>query len=400
MRVLLYTGKGGVGKTTTAAATAVLAAGRGLRTLVASADAAHSLADVLGVPLGSEPRAVADGLEALEVDARAETERHWGAIHDYLFRVFRYQGIEDVVADELALLPGAEELTTLLAVEHFARRGDYDLVVVDCAPTDSALRLLSFPEVARGTLRVLLGIQQAMMRVVTPLARNLMALPLPDAAVFRDADLLLYRKLRGLRERVAGAGTSVRLVVTPERMVIEEALRAHTDLALFEIPCDAVVMNRMLPDAAGDEPFFQEWLRLQEERREEVAERFAPLPLLEAPLQEDEVIGLEALARHGAALFGDVAPEAVLCRRPGLRFRARPGGCRVRLPLPHARAADLDVAKVDETLIVTTAERRRAIPLPRRLARLELSAARLERGTLVVDFAAGAPTGPSELEGR
>ncbi len=162
MRVVLYTGKGGVGKTTSAAATAVHAARRGARTLVASADAAHSLGDVLEVRLGAEPREVAPLLSALEVDVRAETDHHWGAIRDWLVSLFRYQGIEEVVAEELALLPGAEELTTLLAVERHAREGSHDLVVVDCAPTDAALRLLTLPEVARGALRVLLRVQQAL----------------------------------------------------------------------------------------------------------------------------------------------------------------------------------------------------------------------------------------------
>ena len=253
MRVILYTGKGGVGKTTTAAATAVVLARRGRRTLVASTDSAHSLGDVFGTRLGPEPRSLAPGLAGVEVDAREETERHWGAIRDYLFRVFRYQGIEDVVADELALLPGAEELTTLLAVETFARGGHYDVVVVDCAPTDVALRLLTLPEVARGVLRWLLQMQRALTAVATPLARNLVAIPLPGSEVFRDAEALLYRKLRRLRAFVTSPRATTRLVVTPERMAIDEALRTHTDLALFELPCDAVVLNRMLPGEVEQE---------------------------------------------------------------------------------------------------------------------------------------------------
>jgi arsenite-transporting ATPase len=387
MRLVLYTGKGGVGKTTSAAATAAHAATRGLRTLVASADAAHSLGDVLGEPLGPEPRALTDALHAVEVDARAETERQWGRVRDYLAQLFRHQGIEDIVADELALLPGAEELTTLLAVERWARESHYDLVVVDCAPTGSALRLLSVPEVARSGLRLLLRVQRTLASVVTPVAQAVLAVPLPGSAVFRDAEELIYRRLAGLRELVGSEAASVRLVVTPERMVIDEALRARTDLALFELACDAVVMNRLLPGEAADEPHFRDWVRLQAERLAEVEERFAPLPVLRASLQEDEVIGVEALARHGAELFDGRAPEAVLSRRRGLRFARTKAGVRATLPLPEARPDDLAVAKLENELSITSRGQRRALPLPRHVAPLVLVRARLEGGTLTLDFA-------------
>jgi len=391
MRLVLYTGKGGVGKTTTAAATAAFAAEQGRRVLVASADAAHSLGDVIGERLGPVPRAVAPNLDAVEVDARAETERHWGSIRDYLAQLFRHQGIEDVVADELALLPGAEELTTLLAVEGWTRAGEYDLVVVDCAPTGSALRLLTVPEMARAGLRLVLRVQRALASVVTPVARSLVALPLPGAEVFRDAEQLIYRRLRGLRELLADKRASVRLVVTPERMVIDEALRARTDLALFELACDAVVMNRLLPEGAADEVYFRDWARLQAERLAEVEARFAPLPVLRAPLQEDEVIGVAKLARHGALLFAGHAPDAVLCRTRGLRFVRTKAGVRATLPLPEARAEDLEVTKLEGELLIATGGQRRALPLPRHVTPLALARARLDEGTLTIDFATEAP---------
>ncbi len=393
MRLVLYTGKGGVGKTTTAAATAAWAAERSQdrRVLVASADAAHSLGDVIGEKLGPVPRGVAERLDAVEVDARAETERHWGSVRDYLAQLFRHQGIEDIVADELALLPGAEELTTLLAVESWTREGPYDLVVVDCAPTGSALRLLTVPEMARSGLRLLLRVQRALASVVTPLAQSVLAVPLPGSAVFRDAENLIYKRLRGLRELVTSERASVRLVVTPERMVIDEALRARTDLALFELACDAVVMNRLLPEGAADEAYFRDWARLQAERLSEVEARFAPLPVLRAELQEDEVIGVARLARHGAALFGDVEPDAVLCRGRGLRFVRTKAGVRATLPLPDARAEDLSVTKLEGELVIATAGQRRALPLPRHVAPLALARARLDGGTLTLDFAPEAP---------
>lgn len=387
MRLVLYTGKGGVGKTTTAAATALCAAGRGKRTLVASADAAHSLGDVLEMRLGPHVTAAAPGLDAVELDARIEVAEHWGRIRDWLVEVLRSQGIEEVVAEELALLPGAEELTTLLAVEEHARSGRYDLVVVDCAPTDSALRLLTLPEVARSALRVVLRVQETVARVVSPLARAVAGIPLPDAAVFRDLDRLVYRRLRALRRRVIAPETSVRLVVTPERMIIDEARRTYTELALFEIPCDAVVMNRLLPPAAADEAFFRDWARLQDERRREVESLFAPLPVLPAPLREDEVTGLTALRAHGDELFAAAPPDAILCRVEGVRFACDASGHRVELPLPNVARDELEVAKLDDELVVRAGPRRRALKLPRRLAGLDLASATLEGGRLVVRFA-------------
>jgi arsenite-transporting ATPase len=391
MRLVLYTGKGGVGKTTTAAATAAFAASLGRRVLVASADAAHSLGDVFGERLGPEPRTLAPNLGAVEVDARAETERHWGSIRDYLAQLFRYQGIDEVVADELALLPGAEELTTLLAVEAWATGGAYDFVVVDCAPTGAALRLLTLPEMARAGLRLVLHVQRALASVVTPVAQSLVAVPLPGSEVFRDAEHLVYRRLAGLRTLLGDARASVRLVVTPERMVIDEALRARTDLALFELGCDAVVMNRLLPEGAADEAYFRDWGRLQAERLAEVEARFAPLPVLRAPLAPDEVIGVPALARHGEALFGERAPDAVLCRERGLRFVRTKAGVRATLPLPEAHADALDVVKLEGELVITTGEQRRALPLPRHVVPLALARARLRDGTLTLDFAAAEP---------
>ena len=386
---MLYTGKGGVGKTTTAAAAAVCGAERGRRTLVASADAAHSLGDVLGRRLGPTPVSLAPRLDAVEIDARAETARHWGRIQEYLVSMFLYQGIEAVVAEELALLPGAEEIVTLLAVEQYVDSGSYDFVVVDCAPTDAALRLATLPEVARGMLRVVLPALEALSGVAVPIARKLVSLPLPDAGVFEDAEELVYRRFAALQKRLTDPSTSVRLVLTPERMVIDEARRAYTELALFDVPCDAVVMNRLLPDEAGELEFFQDWHRLQAERLREVEEVFAPLPVLRALLQDDEVTGLASLSRHGAELFGDSEPDAVLSRSPRVKFEREAEGYCAIVPLPLGNADGLDIVKIDEDLVVTAEGRRRAIKLPRRIVPLSLASAKVEGASLVVRFQRG-----------
>ncbi len=394
MRLLLYTGKGGVGKTTTAAATGSLAAARGRRVLLVSADAAHSLGDVLGERLSGEPLRVADGLDALEVDARRVVESHWGRVRSYLVDLLRHQGIDEVVAEELALLPGVEELATLVCVEQWSRSDAYDLVVVDCAPTGSTLRLLTLPEVAHGGLRWLLRLQRAAAHVVEPIARGLLDAPLPDAGVFAEADRLFYRTLHRLRARLLSNRTSVRLVTTPETMVIDEARRALTDLCLFQISSDAVVLNRMLPEAACREPFFRDWGRSQAERRLEVEASFAPMACLVAPLAEDEVHGVDELAEHGARLFGELDPAAMLGSRPGLRFERDADGARLRLPLPGVARETLEVARIEDDLVIGVAGRRRRIALPAGIARLDVERLSLRDGVLVVSFSGGRPAAP------
>ncbi len=393
MRLVLYTGKGGVGKTTTAATTAVTAAARGRRTLVASADSAHSLGDVLALRLGPEPVTVAPGLDAVEIDARVEMARHWGRIREFLVSVFTHQGIDAVVADELALMPGAEEVTTLLSVEEHVVSGDYDLVVVDCAPTDATLRLVTLPDIAHSALRVLLPLAQVLAGVATPVAQRLVSMPLPGSDVFRDVDALVYRELRALQSRLGEDGTSVRIVATPERMVIDEARRLYTELSLFEVPCDAVVMNRLLPEAAAREAFFRDWGRLQAARQREVAALFAPLPVLEAPLEDDEVVGLERLAAHGERLFAEVEPDALLAPHARVRYERDDDGYLARVPLPGADPEQLDVVKVEEELTITTGLRRRSLVLPRRIAPLALERARVDGPELVLRFAPQAEAG-------
>lgn len=398
MRLILYTGKGGVGKTTTAAATAAWAAERGLRTLVVSADAAHSLGDVFGASLGPEPRRLAERLDALEIDARHVIEAHWGRVRAYLVELLRYQGIDEVVADELALLPGADELATLVCVEEWASSGDYDLILVDCAPTGSTLRLVTLPEVAHSGLRWLLRLQRAAAQIVEPIARGFIAAPLPSAEVFAEADRLFYKTLHRLRARLLSAETSVRIVVTPESMVIDEARRSLTDLCLFQLASDAVIMNRMLPEEALREEFFREWGPMQAERLREVEAAFAPMPCLTAPLQMDEVRGIRALTEHGKMLFGDLDPAAHLGQALRMRFERDDEGTRLRLPLPGLDPKTLEVSRVEDELIVGVAGRRRKIALPVGFAKLEVDRVAYRDEHLIVSFSESA-TGPPEALG-
>lgn len=388
MRLVLYTGKGGVGKTTTAAATAFCAAATGKRTLLLSADPSHSLSDVLGCQVGPVPVEIAANLDAIEIDARTEIKRHWGKIHDFLVSLFQHQGIDGVLAEELALLPGAEEITTLLAVDEFAQSGDYDFAVIDCAPTDTTLRLLTLPDVAHRSVRLLLRIQRSIAKVMTPLAKGVLSAPLPDAAVFAELDTLIYAKLRGLRERIVDKDTSVRLVVTTEKMVIEEARRAFTELCLFGLRCDAVVINRLLPEAALREPFFRESGAVQKDRTIAIAEAFAPLRILNGTLREEEVVGAGSLTRHGRDLFRDCEPDAVLASVDPISFHRIDGQYSVEIPLPGANLSALDITKVEGDLLVKSAAVSRALKLPRSMASLDVSEAHFREGVLSVYFRA------------
>ena len=354
--------------------------------LVVSADSAHSLGDVLAERLGPEPRRIVDRFDALEIDARRVIESHWGRIRAYLVDLLRHQGIDEILAEELALLPGAEELATLACVDEWARSGEYDLLIVDCAPTGSTLRLVTLPEMAHDSLRWLLRLQRAAAHLIEPMARGLLGIPAPSARVFADADRLLYKTLHQLRARLLSSATSVRLVVTPESMVIDEARRMLSDLCLFQIPCDAVVLNRWLPEEACREEFFREWGRVQIERRREIEETFAPRGCLVAPLQADEVRGVEALAAHGAMLFDGRDPGAQLGRSPRMRFERDASGTRIRLPLPGLDRDQIEAARIGDELVIGIAGRRRKIALPVGFAKLEVEGLAYHGDQLVVSF--------------
>jgi arsenite-transporting ATPase len=326
-------------------------------------------------------------LDALEVDARDVIEGHWGQVRAYVVELLRHQGIDEVVAEELALLPGADELATLVSVEDHATSGQYDLIIVDCAPTGSALRLVTLPEVAHSGFKWLLRLQRAAATIAEPIASGLVGAPLPKAEVFAEAERLLYKTLEQLRARLLSKETSIRLVVTPETMVIDEARRSLTDLALFELASDAVVMNRVWPDEALREEFFRDWGRSQEERLRDVETHFAPMAMLVAPLQADEVCGFEALAAHGEALFAGLDPIAVLGTRPGLRFERNKQQASLRLPMNGRDAKGVQVLRVDDELVIGVESRRRRIPLPAALASLEVERVFVEGGELVVTFA-------------
>jgi arsenite-transporting ATPase len=385
-RTILYTGKGGVGKTSVAAATARRCAAAGLRTVVLSTDPAHSLADVLEAPVGAEPTELARNLWAQQISAQDELERHWSAVQGWLGQVLIERGVERIAAEELTVPPGGDELFSLLRLKRHVEDGAWDVIVVDCAPTGETLRLLSFPEAARWWLGKLMGRETQLLAAARPLARAFLDLRLPDEDVMGEvqglvANLVAMHDI--LRDRDA---VSVRLVMTPDRMVVAEAMRTFTYLSLYGYLTDAVIVNRVFPEEL-DGTYFGAWRAVQQRELERVREGFSPVPVLGAPYFEAEVLGDAMLDRLGGALFGDGDAAAILHGGLAQEFGLEDGAGHVRLAVPFADKGDVSLKKVGDELVVRVDGRKRTVVLPAALAALKPAGAALEDGALVVRFA-------------
>jgi arsenite-transporting ATPase len=391
-RILLYTGKGGVGKTSVAAATALRCADLGRRTLVISTDAAHSLADCLDLPLGPEPVQVADRLWGQEIDVLHQMEKYWRTVQQYLAALLAWKGIDGLLAEEASVLPGMDELAALLQIVKVYDDGEHDVIIVDCAPTGETLRLLSLPEAARWYLERVLPLQRAVVQVAGPLLRTVADLPVPDRQVF-DAIEQLMRELDRMHTLLTDAEiTSVRLVVNPERMVVKEAQRTYTYLNLYGYSTDLVISNRVLPQQATG-GYFAAWRDIQERHGQLIEEAFAPLPIRRVPMFEQEVVGLAMLRRMAEAIYGEEDPAAVYYRGSRQRVEQTEDGYRLRLPLPLADRSSLQLTQVGEELVVRLGNQKRSIILPRALWGRTAGKATFEGSELVLTF--GRPSSPA-----
>ena len=384
MRTILYTGKGGVGKTSVAAATARRCAAAGLRTVVLSTDPAHSLADSLGVPLGGEPTQVGDGLWGQQVQAQEEMERNWSGMQDWLGELLVERGVDRISAEELTVPPGMDELFSLLQIKRRHEEGEWDVVVVDCAPTGETLRLLSFPDVARWWLEKIFPQQSRILDAARPFARAVLDVQLPGEAVLDEVNalvgnLIAMNEILRDRERV-----SIRLVMTPDRMVVDEARRTFTYLNLYGFLTDAVVVNRIFPEEVGE--YFGTWRGRQQETLRGVESAFAPVPILRAPYFADEVVGPEMLDELSAALFGDRDAAAILHRSLTHELDVGPHRAKLRLDLPFAEKGDIQLKKVGQELIVRVDGHKRTLMLPPALAGYRPAGASFRDGALELSF--------------
>jgi arsenite/tail-anchored protein-transporting ATPase len=398
--VLLFTGKGGVGKTSVAAATAVRAAARGRRVLVTSTDPAHSLGDALDQPLGDRPSPVrpptgvdrwprAGGLDAQQIDAQARLERHWREVRDYLVALLSWGGVGELEAEELLLLPGLDELFALIDLKTQVASGRYDLVVVDCAPTAETLRLLSFPDALTWYVDRVLGPGRRVARAVRPLTRTLGAtgapLPLPDDQVFGTVERV-HRDLADVHQLLQDpTTTTLRLVVNPERLVVAESQRLATTLSLFGYAVDAVVANRVLPDEV-DDPYLAGWKARHAAHLATIRASFAPTPVLTAPLFGDELAGVDHLGELGTRLYDDVDETAVLHDVRPVTVDPTDDGHLLRVALPFATKDDLELHRRGGDLHLKVGGIRRTVPLPAALRRAAVEGARLQEGWLEVRF--------------
>jgi arsenite-transporting ATPase len=384
-RVLLFTGKGGVGKTTTAAATAVHLAAGGQRVLATSADPAHSLADSMDVALGSAPTEVRPGCWAQQLDARERLEESWNDIREWMLEVLDWAGVAAIEAEELAVVPGLDELFALTELESLVASGAYDTIVVDCAPTAETIRLLSLPDILSWYMDRLFPASRRLSRMVGPVLGRLTSLPVADDAVF-VAGQRFYDQLDGVRRILSDPEvTSARLVVNPERMVIAEARRTYTYLSLFGYQVDAVVVNRVLPDLAAD-PWFDDWRRSQSEHLDTIERSFAPLPVFRAEHTGGEVVGMDALARLADRLWSDTDPSARLVQEQPLRMQRVGDDVVLSIELPFTERDEVDLTRSADELYIALGPHRRNLLLPDSLRHREIRSATLLEGRLQVSF--------------
>lgn len=376
MRILLFTGKGGVGKSTVAAGTAALAAASGHRTLVLSTDAAHSLGEAFGAEVGAEPTQVADDLFVQQVDAQLRFEQSWAEIQRYLLSVLDVAGVDPVAAEELTVIPGAEEVLALLELRLHALSDEWDVIVVDCAPTAETLRLLALPEALGWYMQRVFPVQQRVVKALRPVLSRAAGVPMPGGSVF-DAVERLHAELDEVRALLCGPDSSVRIVLTPESVVLAEARRSYTTLSLYGYRVDGVVANRVFP-AEGADDWRAGWVMAQDEVLTRVEQSFAGLPLWQARYRAGEPVGVEVLAEVARELYGDDDPLGSSSVKSPYEVVAVSGGVQVRLRLPNVSRDQVDLARSGDDLVVTVGQYRRLLTLPSGLARMRVAGARVD----------------------
>jgi len=387
MRIILYTGKGGVGKTTVAAATALRAAELGYKTIVLSTDPAHSLSDSFDITLGNEPRLIASNLWAQETSMSQTLRTYWDTVQEWIAALLTWRGIDDVVADDIAVLPGMEELANLLYIAHYHDASEYDVAIVDCAPTGETLRLLSFPEILRWWMHKIFPKGRAIASAVRPLVKFTSAIPMPSDKVF-DAAEHLFSELDRIQNLLSDPEkSSMRLVVNPEKMVIKEAQRTFTYLNLYGYTTDLIIGNRFISEEVKD-PYFDYWKKSQKEYYALIEECFAPLSVLTLPLFQQEVVGIPMLQAIGKTLYQDNDPTKLFFHGQIQSIKREDSSYILSLALPFIAKGDINLSRNDDELTVQVASFRRNIILPNILRGLSVGKAKFEDERLKIEFRA------------
>lgn len=384
-RIILYTGKGGVGKTTTAAATALQAAKRGYKALVVSTDPAHSLRDSFDQEIGPEPKKIMKNLYAQEIDVFYSVDKYWGKLTGYIQSLFNWMKVDDILAEEFSIFPGMEEVSCFLWVYSHYSENDYDVIIVDSAPTGETLRLLSLPDVARWWIVKVFPIERKLLKVVRPAVKVVSDMPLPEEETYVAIEDL-FDKLNAIHKIFSNSDiTSIRLVTNLEKMVIKETQRAYTYLSLYGYNVDSVIVNRTMPTDI-DHPFFRQWRESQAEYRKEVEQLFSSVPIFEAPLHQREVMGTDALLEFGESLFGKKDPVSIFSNIKPYEIVKEKGVYNLVLKLPFVGKEEVKLHQVADELTIQIENQRRNIFLPGFLAKLNVEKANLEGGVLRITF--------------
>ncbi|HDR7514603.1 ArsA family ATPase [Bacillus mobilis] len=386
MRIILYTGKGGVGKTSISAATALQSAKQGLKTLVMSTDPAHSLGDSFGIKLSSEPLEIRKNLWAQEINTIYEMEKGWGKLQKYITLLFTSKAADDITTEELTMFPGMEDLISLLRVLDYYKQNTYDVIIIDCAPTGETLAMLSFPDMLGWWMEKLFPIKRKVLKVVRPVAQPLLGVPLPTDDIMDELTNTL-EQLGEMRDILSNRDvTSIRIVVNPEKMVIKEAQRSFTYLNLYDYNVDAIMINRVIPNTVTD-PYFQAWKDTQKKYKTLIQNSFDPLPIYEAPMFEQEVVGLSMLERVGDALFkSDSSPTEVKFNGRTQYVKKDGDEYIFVLSIPFSNKSELALNQKGDELIIRAGSVKRNITLPKTLTHLSIQGAKFEDDVLNIRF--------------
>ncbi|MFD0869372.1 Arsenical pump-driving ATPase [Chlamydia abortus] len=385
MRIIIYTGKGGVGKTSIAAATAYQLAAEGKRTLVLSTDAAHSLSDSLGRPLGSEPQQVDERLWAQEIDSLKETERHWGRVASWFSSFMQWAKLDDIATQEMMIFPGFEELFSLLRIKEHVESGQYDAIIVDCAPTGETLRLLSYPNLLRWWVQNIFPYERKLLKVARPIVKVAKGLELPNDETM-DSMAHLVLELEQLQKVILDSQiTSVRIVLNPEKMVISEARRAFTHLNLYGFHTDAVIINKILPPEAA-EGYLAEWQKIHLQYEREIEDCFRPLPILKVPLMNQEVVGKRMLSQVAAVAFPEGQSGSMLYHGKTEEIYKTEDGYVMNVTLPFAEKDQVKLNQKGDELTLQVGSYKRIVTLPRLLLSRQVRSAKLANGQLTIHF--------------
>jgi len=390
MRILLFSGKGGVGKTTVSAATGYRLSKLGYKTIVVSLDPAHSLGDSFDIPEEEKIKAkglpikINDNLYIQEIDVQEEIDRYWGDVYRFLELLFNTTGLSEIVSEELAILPGMEEVTSLLYVNKYYREKEFDVLILDLPPTGESLRFVSMPTVLKWYMKKIFKVERTIMKVARPVAQRFTDVPLPDDEYFKALENF-YEKLKGVDELLINPEiTSVRLVANPEKMVLKESQRAMLYFNLFGVNVDAVLVNKVLPPVLGECESMSKWVTTQKKYLEEMEALFYPIPIFKVPLMEDEVVGEERLNILADLIYGDRDPSTVFFKEKPYEFIEEGDGYIVSLRSPFLSKEGLSVIKSDGEIVVRWKNFKSHIMLPRKLRDYEPVGAKLEDGFLKI----------------